>query len=142
MVTVQQVFDMAIHLIDEQNETTGATLTVDTSEYRFRTISVLNSVIPRLYPFSDTCERPEQGRPAPGILSAADFKNPDFTQYIPLDDVMSLSLLPYYLAAQLISGENEDLAHWFMNIYNSHFADIRNNILSSFEAIPTPYGLF
>ena len=44
MVSVQQVFDMAIHLMDEQNESTGATVTVDTQEYKFRTISILNSI--------------------------------------------------------------------------------------------------
>ena len=38
MVSVQQVFDMAIHLMDEQSESTGATETVDTQEYKFRTI--------------------------------------------------------------------------------------------------------
>lgn len=40
MVTVQQVFDTAIHLMDEQNESNGGTQTVDTDEYRFRTISI------------------------------------------------------------------------------------------------------
>ena len=52
MVTVQQVFDTAIHLMDEQNESNGGTQTVDTDEYRFRTISILNTAIPALYPYS------------------------------------------------------------------------------------------
>lgn len=54
-MTVQQVFDMAIHIVDEQSESTGATITVDTEEYKFRTISILNAVIPRLFPYSETC---------------------------------------------------------------------------------------
>ena len=47
-ITVQQVFDQAIHLMDEQNETTGATITADTAEYKSRTISILNTAIARL----------------------------------------------------------------------------------------------
>ena len=43
MVTVQQVYDAAIDLMDEANETTGATKTADTREYEIRTISIPSS---------------------------------------------------------------------------------------------------
>jgi hypothetical protein len=142
MVTVQQVFDMAIHIIDEQNETSGATVTVDTNEYKYRTISILNSVIPRLYPYSGTYRNTETGRPAPEVLQAEDYRNPDFTQEIPLDEVLSLALLPYFLAAQLVSAENTELANWCMNIYNGHLADLRFKVPGDFERIPMPYGSF
>ena len=142
MVTVQQVFDMAIHIIDEQNETTGETVTVDTNEYKYRTISILNSVIPRLYPYSGTYKQSKKGRPAPSQLDAENYKNPDFEQVIPLDDVLSLALLPYFLAAQLVSAENTDLANWCMNLYNSHFADLRDKVPAEFESISMPYGAF
>lgn len=142
MVTVQQVFDMAIHLMDEQSENSGATGTVDTQEYKYRTISILNSVIPALYPYSGNYEVGESGRPAAKILAWDDYKNPDFTQEIALDDTLCLSLLPYYLAAQLLSGENEVLAAWFMNRYRESFADLRDMVPAEFEAIPMPYGGF
>lgn len=142
MVTVQQVFDMAIHLMDEQNESSGTTVTVDTQEYKFRTISILNSVIPALYPYSGTYDPGTSGRPAPKILTWSDYKNPDFTQEIGLDDTLCLALLPYYLAAQLLSAENEVLSAWFMNRYRESFNDLRNRIPASFEPIPTPYGTF
>lgn len=32
MVTIQKVFDTAIHMMDEQSESTGVTLTNDTQE--------------------------------------------------------------------------------------------------------------
>ena len=35
MVTVQKIYDAAIDLMDEQDETTGATKTRDTREYEF-----------------------------------------------------------------------------------------------------------
>jgi hypothetical protein len=142
MVTVQQVFDMAIHLMDEQNESTGATVTVDTQEYKFRTISILNSVIPALYPYSGNYTQTASGRPKPRQLDWEDYRNPDFEQSIPLDDTLSLSVLPYYLAAQLLSGENEDLASWFLTRYREAFNDVRNKMLAEFESISTPYGLF
>lgn len=142
MVTVQQVFDMAIHLMDEQNETTGATGTVDTNEYKFRTISILNSVIPALYPFSGNYKAGTTGRPAPSQLYADNYQNPDFDQTIPLDDVLSLACLPYYLAAQLLSAENEALSAWFMNRYRESFNDLRNRLPADFERISTPYGTF
>ena len=52
MTTAQQIFDMAIHILDEQSESTGATVTADTDEYRYRSISILNSISPVLAPFS------------------------------------------------------------------------------------------
>lgn len=142
MVTVQQVFDMAIHLMDEQNETTGVTETVDTKEYKFRTISILNSVIGALYPFSGTYEPAESGRPTPAPLLVDKYNAPDFQQTIALDDVLSMTVLPYYLAAQLLSAENEALAAWFMNRYREAFNDLRNRVPAEFERIPTPYGTF
>jgi hypothetical protein len=142
MTTVQQIFDMAIHLMDEQSETNGSTGTVDTNEYRYRTISILNTVIPRLYPYSSTYVDKGKGRTAPRQLSADDHASPDFEQSIPLDDVLSMSLLPYYLAAQLLSAENEVLSAWFMNMYRENLADVRGKSLSDFESIPMPYGGF
>lgn len=135
MVTVQQVFDIAIHLMDEQNESSGATATVDTQEYKFRTISILNSVIPALYPWSGNYKMSAVGRPAPRQLIAEDHRNPDFEQTIPLDDTLSLSVLPYYLAAQLLSAENETLAAWFMNRYRESLGELRNRVPSDFEKI-------
>lgn len=142
MATVQQIFDMAIHMMDEQNESNGRTATVDTSEYKFRTISILNTVIPRLYAYSSTFEDLGGSRTAPEILLVEDYADPDFEQQIPLDDVLSFSLLPFYLAAQLLSAENETLAAWFMNLYRETFVDIRGKGLSEFEPISMPYGGF
>lgn len=137
-MTVQKIFDMAIHLMDEQNESTGATETVDTEEYKFRTISVLNGVIPALRPYS---EKPWKDRTA-AILYVEDYKNPRFNQDIPLDDTLCLALLPLYLAAMLLSGENEELSALFMNRYERAFLDLRNKLPAEFEPITPVYGLF
>lgn len=139
MATVQQIFDMAIHLMDEQNESTGETETVDTQEYRFRTISILNGVIPALTPYS---EKPWNGREA-AILNGVNKKNPRFDQEIPrLDDTLCFALLPLYLAGMLLSGENEELSALFMNRYERTFLDLRNKVPAEFESIEPVYGLF
>lgn len=137
MVTVQDVFDMAIHLMDEQMETDGSTMTVDTGEYKYRTISILNTVIPRIAKYSRLQE--EDDIP---LLSNLNFKNPNFTQVIRLDDGLAMSLLPPYLAAELLSAENDTLSAWFMNQYREALNDMRSNADGSFEPIPLPYGTF
>lgn len=142
MTTVQQIYDMAIHLMDEQNESTGDTQTVDTQEYKFRTISILNTVILALYPYSSTRANDGSGRPQCPLLIADNYKNPDFDQTIPLDDTLSATLLPVYLAAQLLSGENETLAAWFMTRYREMFIEVRDNLPAEFESISMPYGAF
>lgn len=145
MITVQQVFDTAIHLMDEQNETTGATSTTDTQEYKLRTLSILNAILPQLYPYSDTCEASGTGRPVCPVLVVPEKDirlNMDFTQPIPLDQTLALGVLPYALAAHLLAGENEDLSAWMRNQYIQAFADLRSSIPSTFQPISTPYGLF
>lgn len=142
MTTVQQVYDAAVHLMDEQNESTGATITSDTQEYRFRTISILNTVMPSLYPYSDTYDSSGTGRPACPRLLVSDHREPDFTQVLPLDDTLCMGLLPYALAAHLLAGENEDLSAWFLQRFYQVFGDIRDRIPASFEPIPAPYGFF
>lgn len=137
MVTAQDVFDIAIHLMDEQDETTGATTTTDTREYKLRAIPIMNSIIPGLYPFSSTYD-PTIGFYEPLVME--DYRDPDLSQPIPLDDSLSLAVLPYYLAAQLLSVENESLASWMKNQGAMAFNDLRNRVPASFEKIDTPYG--
>lgn len=142
MTTAQQVYDIAIHLMDEQNELTGATVTEDTAEYKFRTLSILNSLTPMLYPYSGDFPATGSGRPTPQLLLQFDHENPDLEQAIPLDDSLSYGVLPYLLAAQLLSVENEPLASWMRNQGMTALNDLRSKVLSQFERIETPYGLF
>jgi hypothetical protein len=143
MVTVQRVFDTAIHMMDEQSEASGATATADTQEYKLRTLSILNAVMPSLYPYSDTYALTGAGRPVcPALSQSSGHSAPDFAQIVPLDDTLALGVLPYALAAHLLASENEGLSAWFMARFNQNFADMRLKIPASFESIPTPYGLF
>lgn len=142
MVTVQQIFDAAIDLMDEQNETTGATSTVDTLEYKLRTISILNTALPVLYNYSSNYDKTLPGRPCPTMLLADDRREPDFDQYIPLDDALCWPLLPFYLASLLRVGEDTEFSMRMMTEYNNALSQIRDRLPAEFERITAPYGLF
>ena len=143
MVTVQEIFDAAMDLMDEADESTGSTSTMDTREYRIRTISILNIVLPVIYPYSGNYPAASGGkRPRTRMLSADSRKEPDFEQGIPLDDALSWALLPYYLASMLRAGEDMEFSARMMNEYNRAFLEVREKLPAVIEAIPTPYGLF
>ena len=52
--TAKDVFDIAMGLMDEVNENSGATDTADTKEYKNRTLLILTALRGELYPYSDT----------------------------------------------------------------------------------------
>lgn len=111
MTTANWVFEKAIRLMDEQNETTGAVETVDTREYKFRALDILNILRHELFPYSDTFETGENGKRGvcPEIKS--------FDDPLPLDDAICQSVMPYGLAAHLLLGENDSMAAFFNQRY-------------------------
>lgn len=111
MTDANWVFDRAIHLMDEQNEMNGETRTVDTEEYRYRTLSILNVLRHELYPLSDTFETSIDGKRA--IVPLLN----DFEQPIDLDDAIAQGVMPYGLAAHLLLGENDSMASFFNQRY-------------------------
>lgn len=132
--TAQWVFDRAIHLMDEQNESTGATKTTDTKEYEFRTLSILNVLRHELYPISDTYAVAEAGkRPIVAEITS-------FDQEIGLDDGVAQGIMPYGLAAHLLLGENDTLANYFSQRYAEMYSAMLRSLPSEWEDIPQYYG--
>lgn len=142
MVTVQEIFDAAIDLMDEQNETTGATVTADTLEYKLRTISILNAAIPALYPYSSKYDSTKSKRPSARALMNDNRSNPDMEQSIPLDDDLCWGLLPFWLASLLRSSEDTEFSMRMMTEYNKSLADLKDKRPAEFESISMPYGGF
>ena len=133
--TAQRVFDITMGLIDEVNESSGATDTADTKEYKVRTLLILNALRGELYPYSDTYTVQPQGeRPIAAVIG--DFETP-----IPLDDYISQTVLPYGLAAQLLLDENPSAASFFQQRYE----ELRNGLAKGFptgsRAIVDLYGI-
>lgn len=131
---VQDVFDKAIHWLDEQNESTGATLTSDTKEYALRTPNILNTYLNVVYPYSDTYTAREDGkRPYLEPVSA-------MTDALELDAYICMSVLPYALAAGLVKEENPTIANTAFQIYGEHLAQANATLPSFIGDVEDAYG--
>lgn len=134
MTTAQTVFELAMNLMDEVNESTGKADTADTKEYKNRTLSILNVLRVECFPYSDTYAVPEPGkRPVCPLVT-------DFTTGIGLDDGICQGLLPYGLAAHLLLGEDDDKAKYFQQRYEEKLAQLAAGIPTQGEEIQLPYG--
>lgn len=134
MTTAQAVFDIAIKLMDEQDEASGSTHTQDTAEYENRTVDILNNLRHECYLYSDTFTPREDGkRPiCRGITSLSDA--------LGLDDAIAQGALPYGLASRLLLGENDSLASFFQQLYEEKLALFGRTCPAQFESIPLYYG--
>ena len=132
--TAQWIFEKAMNLMDEVNESTGATDTADTREYKNRTIPILNILRVECFPASDTYRVTEPGK-RPICPEIADFDTP-----IGLDDGICQGVLPYGLAAHLLLDENPDVAAYFNQRYDELLEEYRSAIPAQAEDIETMYG--
>lgn len=132
--TAQWVFDKAMHLMDEVNESTGQSDTADTREYKNRTIQILNILRVECFPASDTYKVTEPGK-RPICPEIMDFDTP-----IGLDDGICQGVLPYGLAAHLLLDENPDVAAFFIQRYQELLAQYRYSIPAEAEDIEPVYG--
>ena len=134
MTTAQEVFEYAIHLMDEQNENSGETDTADTAEYKYRTLSILNVLRGELYPYSDTFKQRKEGkRPISTRIE-------DWESAIGLDDYICESILPYGLAAHLLMQENPTSANFFQQRYDELKSLLQRGLPSVSEDIEDVYG--
>lgn len=134
MSTVQDVFDIAIRLMDSQNETTGATDTTDTKEYKVRTCSLLNSILDRCYPSSDTY------RVGSGVQRPVCQKVSSFTDEIDLDERLCTGVLPYGLAGLLLTEENPTLSDFFWQTFLEQLSEAKAGLPSGIESVEDVYG--
>lgn len=134
MNKVQDVFDIAIRLMDAQNESTGSTDTADTKEYRLRAPSLLNSILDRAYPASDTYPGTESGkRPVCPKVT-------EMTDEIGLDERLCTGVLPYGLAGLLLTEENPTLANFFWQTFLEQLEEAKRGIPTGDSSIEDTYG--
>lgn len=133
MTTAQEVFDIAMGMMDEVLN--GLTDTADTREYKDRTLFILNALAGELYPYSDTYTRVEAGK-RPIVTPI-----PDFTTAIGLDDYICKTVMPYGLAAHLLLDENPASANYFQQRYEELLRWLRaGGIPDGSEDIEDVYG--
>lgn len=131
----QRVFDLAMALMDEVNESTGQTDTSDTREYKNRTLFILNVLRGELYPYSDTYDKDvENGkRPIAAVIE-------NFEADIQLDDYICQSVIPYGLAAHLLLDENPTAASFFQSRYEELRSLLARGLPQGSEDIIDLYG--
>lgn len=133
--TAQRVFDIAMGLMDEVNESSGATDTSDTREYKVRTLLILNALRGELYPYSDTFPSSSDGeRPIVSVIS-------DFTDVIQMDDYICQTVMPYGLAAQLLMDENPTAANFLQQRYEELRDKLSKGLPQTASAIEDIYGV-
>ena len=134
--TAMQVFSLAMQLMGEGNETTGATDTADNLEYKNRTLPIINILQQECYPISDTYTVSASGtRPILPYLTSP-------TSELGLDDALCSSALPYGLAAHLLLSEGRSTEASFFNQRYEEAKDRFKAIPSEFESIEQIYGGF
>lgn len=129
MTNGRKVFELAIHLMDEQNENNGEVRTPDTKEYENRTLSILNVLRHELFPYSDTFNPGEDRKRY--IVPMLE----DLEQAIDLDDAIAQGVMPYGLAAHLLLGENDSMAAYFNQRYAEMMFRIGTKQMSQWEDI-------
>lgn len=136
MTTAQEVFEMAMTLMDELNESNGKADTADTKEYKNRTLAILNILRGQLYPYSDTYEAGESGkRPIAAKIT-------DFTSAIGLDDYICQTVLPYGLAAHLLMQEDPSSASFFEQRYEELVSLLARGMPAEAVDIEDVYGAY
>lgn len=134
--TVQDVFDIAIRLMDAQNESTGSTDTSDTKEYRLRTPSLVNSILDTAYRASDTYRVSVSGR-RPVCQKVS-----EMTDTLDLDEFICTGVLPYGLAGLLLTEENPTQSNFFWQTFLERLAEAaRYSVPAEIETVDDVYGV-
>lgn len=118
-VTAQQVYDMALILMDEVSEV-GSINPENPENYKVRSKSILTSLQSELLPASQS--------PEPIT---------DLSQNLILSDRVCLSVLPYGLAAHLAMTEDTDIAAFL----NSRYEELKRRIPTTPTVIEDRYGV-
>lgn len=110
MTNAQTIYEMAIALMDSMSDS-GAADVSDNNEYKHRTLPILNILRGELYPYSDTFETDDEGRPIAALIRT-------FDKPIDLDDYICQSVMPYGLASHLLMQEDPAAANFFQQRYD------------------------
>lgn len=132
--TAQWVFEQAMALMDELNESTGSADTADTKEYKNRALPILNVLQAECFPASDTYRATTPGkRPiCPELRALGDV--------IRLDDGICRGVLPYGMASHLLVDENPNAASFFQQRYEEMLSAFRVGLPATAEPIADLYG--
>lgn len=132
--TAQEVFELAMALMDELNEANGAADTSDTREYKNRTVPIINVLRGELYKYSDTYEIITPGKRP--ICKRVE----KISDEIDLDDYICQTVLPCGLAAKLLMQEDPSSANYFQQLYEDAIEGLKAGLPTESEDIEDVYG--
>jgi hypothetical protein len=118
-VTAQQVYDLALGLIDEVTET-GAFAPDNPDYYKAKSLSFLTILQTELLKPSET----------PQVITS-------LTQGLILSDRLCLLVLPYGLAAHLLMSEDQSMASFL----NARYDELKRKIPTQIEPIVDNYNI-
>jgi len=131
--TAQWVFEAAMNIIDELNDA-GSADHADTTEYKNRTLFIINILRGELYPYSDTFRQSQdKTRPIVNLVE-------NFDDVIQLDDYICQTVMPYGLAAHLMLDENPTVAAYCQQRYEELLARLKNGFAQVSEDIVDVYS--
>jgi hypothetical protein len=133
MTTAQDIFELAIAMMDEMDDQ-GRADHSDTTEYKNRTLPILNILRGELYPYSDTYMIQDSGRPIAALIT-------DFDVPIELDDYICQSVMPYGLAANLLVDENPSAASFYQARYEELLRQKAMKMQAAVGEIEDLYGV-
>lgn len=134
-MTAEYVFEAAMHLHDDGDESTGNYDTADNKEYKNRLLALINLRISEIYPYSDTKTSSSGKRPTHEKLTS-------ITDEIDLDDYC-LDVLTWGVAAAMYTTEDATNANFYQQEYERLLRDLktgRPGMESSSEDIVDVYG--
>ncbi len=124
------IFEMAMALSD--NLVGGSANVGDNTDYKARTLHVINSILPELYPYSAGAAVTAGTRPTPRFLTA-------LTDTVELDDTLARGVLPHAVIAMLLVNENPVMASVHEQKYMEKLARLKN-VPRDFTAIEDVYA--
>lgn len=132
MTNAQTIYETAIALMDSMSDEGEADF-ADNDEYKVRTLPILNILRGELYPYSDTYETDERGRPIVLVIDS-------FDKPIDLDDYICQSVMPYGLAAHLLLNEDPSTANYFQQRYEELKSRLAVGLPATSEDVEDVYG--
>ena len=124
--TPMDVFERVIHLSDNGDENNGKYDIQDNREYKYRLLSIINTIINELYPYSDTCTHTAGKRATTEPLT-------ELTQEIDLDNYC-IEVLVYGVAARMFTDENGSLAGFYEQEYERRLHKLESGAGMAAEA--------
>ena len=132
MAEVSDVFDAAMSIMDELNDS-GEAQTTDTQEYKNRTLPIMNVLISECYPYSDS---KDTTNPDSAWRAVTEFDDSLYK----IDDTIALGIMPYGLAANLLVDENPSAASFYQARYEERLKEKSRRVRASVEDIEDIYG--